>query len=88
MSDQTPLQKLDDAVYEFIADLEDEGTPSGWVLIWQTSTLTNSPDLIPLVFSSDFTMSAGTSPELAIGLSRITQRRLEVTLSQAGDDDQ
>ena len=82
MTERTPLQKLDDAVHEFIEEVGDEGVPSGWVLTWQASKLTNIPDLIPLAFSSDFTMSAGTSPELAVGLSRITQRRLEVQLAK------
>ena len=88
MSDLTPLRKLEDAVHEFVAAIHgDHGALTGWVLSWQESTITDKPDLIPLSFASDFTMGAGTSPELALGLSALTIKRIGQAETADQDDD-
>lgn len=86
MTEPTPIQKLEDAVTEYVAALGDEGYLSSWFLAFQTSTITSNPDLIPLAFSSDFTMGMSTSGETAIGLARVTCARIEQELIEGNDD--
>ena len=87
MSELTPLQKLDDAIHEYFAALEQEGTISGWTLAFQSQTLNSNSDLLPLSFASDFTMGPSTSPETAMGLAHLTRARLEQALVFGGDDE-
>jgi hypothetical protein len=87
MEEQTPLEKLDDAVHEFFAALGHEGNISGWVLAHQSSKLNADSMLLPLSFASDFTMGASTSPETAMGLAHLTAARLERALVFSDDTD-
>jgi len=85
----TPLEKLTDAVREYVESLddhEDGAVLSGFVLGWQETMIVLDDRYLPLQSSSDFVIGAGTTLELALGLSRATLIKLENELFE-GDDD-
>lgn len=70
------LNTLDDAIQDFITEV-DGGTLSGWVLAYQVSEFTDSPDLVPLITATSYAMSAATPGENALGLLHLTGKRIE-----------
>lgn len=88
MSELTPLEKLDDAIHTYFQECEHSGDLTSWTLAWQSSRLSSNPDVLPLSFTSSFTMSASTSPETAMGLAHLTAARLERFLVFSEEDDE
>lgn len=70
MTDQTPLQKLDDAIHDFFTAIGDEGTLNGWVLSYQASLVEdNGPDIDPIAWDAGYSIAPGLSPFAALGLA-------------------
>lgn len=88
MTDEiTPLEKLDDAVREYLDAIGDEGQLSGWVLATSTTIITAEEGVLPLAFASDFTMGPSTSPEAAVGLARFTAARITDQVLYGADEE-
>lgn len=85
MSTITPLEKLDDAIREYVEDVEG-GNMSGWVLGYQTRRIQDDPGFLAVQFSSDMTFAPATSPETALGLARMTSARIENELLHGEDE--
>jgi len=74
----TPIERLDDAVAEFLKDIEEGGSLSGYALTWQTIQLSGDGENISIAgYHSDQTMGTMTSPELAVGLLELATARVK-----------
>lgn len=83
----TPLEHLEDAIQTYFEQCGHDGDLSGWVLAWQSSKITPDSDRLPLSFASNFSFSATTSPETAMGLAHLTAARLERALVFSDDEE-
>jgi hypothetical protein len=94
MSELTPLQKLEEAIEEFLTEVAEEdgdesnAVLSAWTLSWQLSRVVSDDHLVPLQFTSDYTFGVGTSPEAALGLASLTASRITRDVVEGGDDDE
>lgn len=74
MSDQTPLEKLDDAIHEYIAATtprDDTRTVSGWALGIETTAINSNPELgVALMDAQHYVTGPQTTSGQAIGLGR------------------
>jgi len=88
MSEQTPAEKLADAVAEFSKEIGDEGFVSSFVVGYQLTKIEDQPGYSPLTTSASYTTGPGTTLEGAIGLLRVTQLRFEsIFIDSLGDED-
>lgn len=87
MSDLTPLEHLDEAVRAYVDATEGVGFVSGWVVAYETQTMTTEEGVLPIMTSFDYTMGAATSPTTAVGLLQVTLRVLQTELVSAYFDD-
>jgi hypothetical protein len=72
MTEKTPLEKLDDAVHEFIAATTDEGNRAvaGWALGIETSAINPDPELgVALMDAQHYVSGPQTTSAQAIGLA-------------------
>lgn len=86
ITEPTPLQRLDEAVREYVEAAGPEGDLAGWALAFQTQRIVPDENLIPLAFASDFTFGAGTSPEAALGMLEVTRARLIEQLVRVAEE--
>jgi hypothetical protein len=68
---RTPIEKLDDAVREYVRDCGETGHVTSWALAIETSELTADTRLMPLGFSTTLVLGPATSPSAAVGLLEV-----------------
>ncbi|WDH77921.1 hypothetical protein PTQ19_10345 [Microbacterium esteraromaticum] len=85
---QTPLQRLDDAIHNFVEQTGGEGkTVSGWVLGTATSRIDFSDDdLLPLRSGETYAIGPQTAVVTAAGLARFLSVTIEHAMLDANDD--
>lgn len=80
MNDKTPLEKLDDAVHEYIKATTDEDpsrSVAGWALGIETTALVVSDGALPLADAQHYVFGPQTTVGQAIGLGRFVANVLE-----------
>lgn len=79
MSDRTPLEKLDDAIHEFLAETDDGGKAiTGWVVGMSTSRIQVEDDeYLPRVTGQSYALGPQTSMTDAAGIVQFTGVVLE-----------
>jgi hypothetical protein len=82
----TPLEKLDDAVHEYVASLRGDGALAAWVVTYQLTKIVDEPDCLPLASRTDYTISPSGNVEVAVGMLRLTSKLLERAVLDDGDD--
>jgi hypothetical protein len=92
MTDETPLETLDDAIRVFAAAIETNGgTLGAWVLAWESSDITSEPGVLPLIHTAGYATGPATSPATAAGLaaalSTMCKNVTIDTMLSGGDDD-
>lgn len=87
--DRTPLQKLDEAISDFVSATGGD-TVSGWILGWQEMAFTDEVGVLPILTRPNYTFGAGTTLETASGLSRFLTHVTDAGLLSAiqGDEDE
>lgn len=78
MSDKTPLEKLDDAIHEYIEataqqrdnDINSTRAVAGWVLGVETTALVQEDNALPLADAQWYASGPQTTSSQAIGLAR------------------
>jgi hypothetical protein len=90
MTDPTPLERLDDAIHDFVGAVDDDATMAGWALVYQTNYLNPEPpeDMAPLTWDVSYSIQNGLSPFAAIGmLDHLRDEISSVYLSVHGAED-
>lgn len=92
--EQTPLQRLDDAVHDFVAAAaRTDSTVAGWVLTYQQTKLDPTADergMQPILWGNGYAIAPGLSDYAAIGLLDVVHehlRLLGVDLIREGDEE-
>lgn len=73
MSELTPLQKLDDAVHEYIratTEADENRAVAGWALGIETTAIVFEDGAIPLADAQHYVVGPQTTTAQAIGLAR------------------
>ncbi|QQO39342.1 hypothetical protein SEA_HITCHHIKER_56 [Microbacterium phage HitchHiker] len=81
--EKTPLEKLDDALYEFVKETlggEDAPALHGWTLAFETSRISTEENAFPLATSQHYSFGPSTTPSQALGLHRYGGSVLETYL--------
>lgn len=89
MSEQTALQKLDDAIAEYVREVNEQ-TLSGWVLAYQVSAFNADTSVFAVSTATDYSMAPSTHGETALGLLQLTSKRIEravLSYDYANDED-
>jgi len=85
--DKTPLQKLDEAISDFVSATGGD-TVSGWIIGWQEMAFTDEVGVLPILTRPNYTFGSGTTLETASGLSRFLTHVTDAGLLSAihGDE--
>ena len=80
--------RLEDAIHDYIKDVEDK-TVGSWILSWEATTITNDPDLVPLVGHTGNVLGEGTTISRALGLLDVAKLYLRniLTAAQEAEND-
>lgn len=97
MPDQTPLEKLDDAIHTFLAETSrsDDGRfLTGWIIGMSTARIsTDDEQSLPLVTGAQYSIGPQTSTTDAAGIVRFLEVVMErahwqmINAGEATDDD-
>jgi hypothetical protein len=80
MTDRTPLEKLDDAVHEYIKETTGEDpsrSVAGWALGIETTALVFEENALPLADAQHYVFGPQTTISQAVGLGRFVANVLE-----------
>jgi hypothetical protein len=67
--DRTPLQRLDDAVHTFAAEIGNTGTVGAWVVAYELTRIVDEPGALPLQHSAGYAIGPAAGAAAAHGLA-------------------